>query len=1075
MIKKCKVLVCLFLLCFQFIPFSFVYAETVEDTSTSATTDSTIPDDPLKANSRSEEQKQSMNSTIEVPVLNYEDQTLLEQEQLESVIPAILIEEKSLMKEIIFRGKVTAGAEKKGINHSATKMESLILQRSKDDAGWEDHYVFTVDEGGVNLSSTNYMIDFSETNEEPGLFKYRLIMDYTVEYFEEVKLLNSSKKKASLELGSVEAIGETLEAEQFEVSLAEPEETTSISNSISEEILVDSTEAQQTDEAEPLAPPPLEINLTNVSTKASSSELPELQDNYRHAFQRGMGIMPMASSAVTPTITGDSISNINNNFVEVEEPVIVSARYTSTTRVTMTLQLSWMYGNRTSSPISQAQATTQIDKIGYSFYTQMGGTYWGKSASRNITGLLNRGHLEMQSGGAGGANGNLTNDFTNTRRIAVEQSGSIYRYRSYNTTKMVFDNIPVGTAIKYIYSMSTPNGSGNYQCNYTFTAPNFIDLTAIATPTFTATNHVTNSVTMNRGRYTGDVDDVTTDGQFRRTNDAGAWLTPSSNLSHERARNGYYNSYAVTGLSPGTQYHAYVSLKDVFGTLKSSAQAIFYTPNSVNTPSVTARGTPSTVNDATATLEGTYNVGASKPAHPTASAENVWVQISTNGSTWTTVSPSTTINQSTKNVTYTLTGLAPKTTYWTRFAVKNLSNAWSSWGTVSFTTKGIALTIDTPTFDQVSASDTSITMNEGNYTGDIFQTNGQGRVEVTGNDGSASDLAASDLTHSLTRNGEYDTKTITGLKSGTRYQGTVAIKDSDGTLQYASNPSKWSDYFYTKNAVNQPNSPTLGTPSNMFGAKADFTATYEAGDNTGKYTPAHPNEIEVEISTDNAIWTTVSNTTSPQLTSSQLNSGTQTVDFSLEKLKANTTYYARYRVKNAGGWSAWSASREFTTLGLPPGLYITDFPTLDFGMLQKQVNNQTATLSTESVKNHVVVDNSNPTVGWSLSAKLETVTRVTDARQLSWATLRMKINLQNTTDAGTTWGNYTTGVIGTPRVITLNSGEAAQTLWQINNPADAQGTFRNQIDWNTVELDVPGGNHEGYYQGKLTWSLNSVP
>lgn len=1070
MIKKFNNLFLLFLLCVQLVPFSMVFAETIEDTPTIDTQlsdqkDERIPD-------VSEAQSQVMQSSIEEAAPTYEDQMLLEKEEVNSSTPAVLIEEKSLAKEIVFRGKVTAGSEKQAATYSVTRMSGLILQRSINDNNWEDYYAFNVDENGVDLTTNDYLIDFSEVLTDPGSYRYRLVMDYAMEYFEKHDRLEASKKKASLELGTAEIFKETEETEKFEQVIDKNENATMIDGASS--AIEESEKTIQSDEVEPLAPPPLEKSSVNIPTTANDSELPELQDNLRHAFQRGMGIMPMASPTVTPTITGETLNNVNNDYVKLEKPIVVSARYTSTSRVTMTLQLSWRYGNRTSNGISISQATTYIDQISYGFYTQMGGTYWGKTSSRTITGLLNRGHLEMQSGGAGGANGNLTNDFTNTRIINVEQAGSLYKYRSYNTTKMVFDNIPVGRAIRYVYAMNTPNGSGYYQCDYTFSAPNLLDLTAIAAPTFTATDHVTNSVTMNRGRYTGDVDDVTTDGQFRRTNDVGSWLNPSANLPHDTARNGYYHAYAVTGLTPGTQYHAYVSLKDVFGVLKSSGQTIFYTPNSVNTPSVTARGTPTTDNDATATLEGTYNVGASKPAHPSASAANVWVQISTNGSNWTTVSTSPSIDQSTRKVTYTLTGLTTKTTYWTRYAVKNASNAWSSWGTTSFKTKGVDLTIDTPTFDQSSSTDTSITMKEGSYAGDITQTNNQGRVEVTGNDGTDTDTPVTDLGHTVTTDGTYESKAVTGLIPGTRYRGTVAIKDFEDNEKYASVPGKWSDYFYTKAKAEQPGNPVLGTPSNMFTATADFTALYQAGDDTGKYTPAHPDDLEVEISTDDATWQAVTSSSSPTLASSQITTGTRTAEFSLENLRANTTYYVHYRVKNAGGWSAWSTSRQFVTLSPPAGLYIMDFPTFDFGMLQKQPYVQTAGLSTDSVKNHLVIDNSDMSIGWSLSVKLEPLKRSTDASAMPWATLRMDVNLQNTVDGGTSWNDYSTGVVGTPGLVTLNAGTASQTLWTIANPTDAQGTFRNEIDWSSVELDVPG-NMQGYYQGKLVWSLDSVP
>lgn len=1295
MIKKIKIFFCSVLLLLQLLPFSLGMAESIEATPTNESSTLSVDSNPVEKTITKETSQSMSKEPMQQSTSAYEDQQFLEDEQIESNIPAILLEEKELKPEVVFRGRVSAGSYVRENERSITQLNVLKIQRADKNSDWKDHYVFSMGDHGIDLSISDYRIDFTETITTPGEYRYRLVGDYTVKTIKDNQQTASLDKKGSLELGSIK-VAETPELQTDSDNFVETNPEQLLEESLEEPIALTEDSVISAPNEKDVTPiiPEFESIQQEIPQLTENPSLPKLKDNYQYAFQRGMGIMPLASNNATYT-TRLSNSGTNQPGVAIQTPTLIEAKYSSKTTVNAKFQLIWEYNGTkywaTENP-TQAQIEQNIANTRYSVKISDNSNYW---QATNVTGAINQNHFTYKSPAT------KITGFSNTSRSIATGTVSYGNSNKFpvcrNTSIVTLSNVATGQELAFSVRLTNESitsggvAQGTIGVNYlTFLPAGVVDLSAISAPTFTAINENTTTVNMAQGTYTGDVLDNV--GGTLDLATTGGFSQHYNNMAHTNTRNGTYSARQVSGLTAGTEYTARVGLKDVFDVWKYSGNSVFRTPNSVNQPGVPTLNTPTTSNNATAAFTATYNVGP-KPAHPTNSAANVRVQASFNNSTWFNATiTGVSINSANRQVAYTITGMAPNTTYYIRYGVKNTSNAWSPWsasrsfttngvalgvstpivnqgaatpaqitmnaGTYtgntsintadrntgivrvydgsswvnktaglghgitlngsyngytitglaagstyqlqvglknaarayqystsrvfytpnvankpsptalsppttatnatatftatysagvtpahpsgsnvrvwvsenggpytaaslaatpvvttgskqvsftvkdlkaktnykvkysvlnastvwsneaesdSFTTRGIALTIQRPTFDQASASESSITMNQGSYTGDITPTTNDGRIEVTGNDGTDTDIMASDLAHTVTTNGTYGSKQLTGLIPGTRYQGTVAIKDFEGSFVYASLPSKWSEYFYTTNKVNQPDVPILGSPSNMFTAKADFTANYEAGDTTGKYTPAHPAELEVEISTDDATWTAATSSSSPKLASRQLISSTKTAAFSLEELRASTTYYVRYRVKNNGGWSAWSDSRQFVTLSPPAGLYIMDFPTFDFGMLGRAATNQTASLSSSSVKSHVVVDNSITTVGWSLTAKLEPLKRITDARPLPWAALKMDINLQQTTDGGTSWNNYTNGVIGVPRTVTLPSGGTAQTLWQITNPSDAQGTFRNQIDWNSVELEVPGGNLEGRYQGKLVWSLNSVP
>ena len=459
---------------------------------------------------------------------------------------------------------------------------------------------------------------------------------------------------------------------------------------------------------------------------------------------------------------------------------------------------------------------------------------------------------------------------------------------------------------------STVDSKGIYS-PYVFTTDSAVAL-SITAPTFTQTSATHNTIPMVGKAYTGDIFQTSGQGKVQVTPDDGTTVQDKvTNLGHTITQGGTYNSATVSGLTAGTRYKGRTALKDYEGNWKYSGwSSYFYTANTVNQPAAPTLNTPTASNNATAAVTATYNAG-DVAAHPTA----IEVQASTNNSAWSTLSTSSTpatttptINTGNKSVSFTLSKLNSKTKYYVRYRVRNASNVWSGYSTSrEFTTGAMTLTLNTPTFTQTTATHNAIYMTGTTYTGDIFQTSGQGKVQVTPDDGTTIQDKVTNLTHTVSQGGNYHNITVPGLTPGTRYKGRVAIKDYGGTWRY----SGWSSYFYTVNTVNQPTVTNLNTPTTSTNATADVTATYNVGN-----VAAHPTSTDIVISTDNSTWTTITADTTPAITNRVFNEGNKSVSFTLSKLNSRTKYYVRYRVRNASNvWSGFSTSREFTTKGVP--------------------------------------------------------------------------------------------------------------------------------------------------------------
>lgn len=1060
-----------------------VPSEEVKTTSTSSPTSeslsSSLPNIPAPGISSSEPTVSS-EAKEAARILSYEDNQLLEVAKADSATPAIVFQKKELENGLTIQGTVSAGRKE---NQSDTILSALILQRQAESGEWEDAHPFSIDEDGINLAENEFTFEYSEGVEKTGEVRYRLAADYAIKYSDA-----EQTQKGSLEIGTITKTEKKEPQEQTEESTPATQESseavqesttesTQESSELTEQITVESSGPKEdSKQDEPIMVHPSGgAGTTSPSTLGKNNQIPKMADTYREAFQRGLGIMPMASAVVIPTTSNEYYYQAVP-FAEFAKPVVISAQYTSKTRVTMKLRINWKY-EAYSYYTSVANPEAEIDKStstnSYDFHLSFGETRWGKDG---IIGQLNRNHMEILFGD--GRNGNLdVASFVNSRIISqrVSESPTRYHYWSDNTTTLVISNIPTLDNMRLNYSMKYKLKTVTYHIDYYFGAPNVTDLSHISIPKFTATDEVTDSVTLEPGTYTGDVNDKTDDGIFQISIDNGAIFTDKiQNLEHETKKDGKYANGIVqpkiTGLAAGTRYQGKVGLRDWVGNLKYSAPAYFYTPNKMSTPGAIELGEPTNANDASAIIKAGYQVGAD-PAHPQKIEVQLWSESEQKYKDVPEASSTFKLLGNSTELTYELKNLPANEILWTRVRVQNASEAWSAWSPgCKFKTKGVKLTIPDPTVNHALTKTNEVTLNGGAYKGHVTIDPQYVNIgEVWYHDGLGWTLVTDNLVHDTILDGTYKGIKIENLSVGTSYRAQVGFMDSENKKQF----SKDKEIFYTLNTVDKPviNS---NQATGKYNASADISGVYGIGP-TGT-TPAHPDKVQVQIRLDSSpTWEDIDGSTIPKLDSQSIDESSTKGNFTISKMKANKKYHVRYRVENKGGWSEWSESEEFTTLAGPPSMELINAPKFDFGMLKNENFPQTATLDAASTKNHVELENTILASGWKLTAKLDQLKRTDNPSiVMPWATLSMYINLQKSPDDGVSWSNYATGVIGSPRIVSINSGAAAVPLWSISDPQHSQGLFRTEIDWSKVKLNVPA-NQTGMYQGNLVWSLDDTP
>jgi hypothetical protein len=130
---------------------------------------------------------------------------------------------------------------------------------------------------------------------------------------------------------------------------------------------------------------------------------------------------------------------------------------------------------------------------------------------------------------------------------------------------------------------------------------------------------------------------------------------------------------------------------------------------------------------------------------------------------------------------------------------------------------------------------------------------------------------------------------VSGLTNNTTYYWRVNATNAEGT-------SAWSSSRSFTTIVTTPSAPTLSSPANgATGVAVNPTLSWNTATGATSY--------GLQVSTSSSFFTTVVNQTAISTTS-----------YAVSGLTGNTTYYWRVNATNAGGTSAWSSSRSFTTI-----------------------------------------------------------------------------------------------------------------------------------------------------------------
>ncbi len=138
------------------------------------------------------------------------------------------------------------------------------------------------------------------------------------------------------------------------------------------------------------------------------------------------------------------------------------------------------------------------------------------------------------------------------------------------------------------------------------------------------------------------------------------------------------------------------------------------------------------------------------------------------------------------------------------------------------------------------------------------------------------------------------TLAVTGLSANTTYFWRVSASNAGGTSAYSSARR------FTTLAVAPPAAPTLVSPANgAVGVSTNPSLTWTASSGATSY--------RLQLSTSSSFATTVRD-----------QSGLTSTTLAVTGLSANTTYFWRVSASNAGGTSAYSLARRFTTLAVAP-------------------------------------------------------------------------------------------------------------------------------------------------------------
>lgn len=581
------------------------------------------------------------------------------------------------------------------------------------------------------------------------------------------------------------------------------------------------------------------------------------------------------------------------------------------------------------------------------------------------------------------------------------------------------------------------------------------------------------------------------------------------------------NKYNITGLTPGSKYRIYIRMKDNNGEEKVSDALEFVTRNTVEQPVIVNKDRPPSV-----TFKANYKATPGLiDAHPRNGLDDIEIQVSSDSTPdWASISKLTTdssgirlesaptFNRNTNppSIDFKIVGLGYNTNYKVRYRIRNKSRDYGQWSDYSAVTDFTTLanpisSISKPNikYDAAASAD-KVILQEGTYSGGWARENSAWAelYNVINENNWGSWFHQEPIPYSTTpqkyANGDYE---ITNLYPGTRYGIQIHLMDNtsndDGTQH---GPHKFSPtrIFYTLNEVEPVSNISYTTPTTNSNAQASMHGVYKVS-NTAEQ-QAHPKisdvsdgydgnkgvDIQIKSTQDPnySSWKSLKSAAtsdSPVVVSSlQINTLNNRIDFTLSNLRANTTYQVQYRVKNdSNEWSAYSTAVNITTLPRASGYHMSNVPTFDFG--RHQPSSSIMVLGLDEMNGTddfaMLVESINVPTKWELTAKL-TELEATDgsSQNLSGAKIEMSKLLEKTPD-DVNWTTVTSGFDGLgTNSVTLVANGASVSLFKNTTYSDGQGTFRNRIDFDSVKLIIPSGavQDDKTYTGKVVWTMDDV-
>jgi hypothetical protein len=296
----------------------------------------------------------------------------------------------------------------------------------------------------------------------------------------------------------------------------------------------------------------------------------------------------------------------------------------------------------------------------------------------------------------------------------------------------------------------------------------------------------------------------------------------------------------------------------------------------------------------------------------------------------------------------------------------------------------------------------------------------------------------------------------------------VNVSYSQGDGVYATNGIY---VLSSLSAVAPPSAPTLSSPSNG-ATSVSITPTLSWNASSGA------TSYQLQVSTNSSFSTTVVNQT-----------GITTTSYAVSGLANNTTYYWRVNATNAGGTSAWSSSRSFTTIVAAPsaptlsspsngatGVSIT--PTLSWNASSGATSYQLQVSTSSSFSTTVVNQTGITTTSYAVSGLANNTTyywrvNATNAGGTSaWSSSRSFTTIVAAPSAPTlsSPSNGATGVSITPTLSWNASSGATSYQLQVSTSSSFSTTVVNQTGITTTSYAVSGlANNTTYY-----WRVNAT-